>query len=67
MIVAKNHQFQKMLGQLSVMVPFVSLFVLRDGDQNMPMEHQVVGRLDAEIAVIESEILLGHIPNSPHA
>ena len=56
-----------MLWQLSVMVPFVSLFVLRDGDQNMPMEHQVVGRLDAEIAVIESEILLGHIPNSPHA
>ena len=65
MIVAKNHQLRKMLWQLNVMVPSVSPYVLRDGDQKMPMGHQVDGRSDAEIA--ESGILLGHIPSSPHA
>ena len=56
-----------MLWQLNVMVPSVSPYVLRDGDQNMPMGHQVDGRSDAEIAVIESGILHGHIQSSLHA
>ena len=67
MIVAKNHQLRKMLWQLNVMVPSVSPYVLRDGDQKMPMGHQVDGRSDAGIAAIESGILHGHIQSSPHA